>query len=342
MKGRVVYFDYLRIVSIFAVVVLHTASKQLAFLEVGSTAWSIHVFYDSMVRFCVPVFVMISGALLLGAEYKIKDIYKKRVPRMLTAFVVWSLFYAVTEPNVVGVKAIILQTMKGYYHLWFIPMLIGLYISIPILSYIVKNEVIMKYFMLVIFLFGFLSTSITSIINDFGSSTLIEITQIINQFIGTTNIRAVSVFFGYFVLGYYLHNNIQSKQERIRIVLLGIASLLYTFILTVKASEVHGVISNNYFSNNSVNVLLVSIMVFVVGKYHLNKFDNKFVREVSKSTFGVYLIHAFVLTNVYHKFGMSSLHPLIAIPMISCVVFFISLAISYILNKLPLIKKIAV
>lgn len=58
--------DILRIVSIAAVVIIHTASQYLGKLDVTSPYWEIFNFYDGIVRWAVPVFVMISGALFLN------------------------------------------------------------------------------------------------------------------------------------------------------------------------------------------------------------------------------------------------------------------------------------
>lgn len=66
LTDRIVYYDFLRIISMFAVIVLHTAGERWSKVEVHSLAWNSFNFYDSIVRWAVPVFTMISGALFLA------------------------------------------------------------------------------------------------------------------------------------------------------------------------------------------------------------------------------------------------------------------------------------
>lgn len=74
---HIVYFDYLRITAIIAIVVLHSASQNWYAADITSPTWNAFNIYDSLMRWGVPVFVMISGALFLSKEQPIKKIYKK-------------------------------------------------------------------------------------------------------------------------------------------------------------------------------------------------------------------------------------------------------------------------
>lgn len=84
-----------RIIAILAVVLLHVSSRVITWSELGSNDWWYANLYDSLVRWCVPVFVMISGALLLAPEKAepLGVFYKKRASRILSPLVFWSLFY---------------------------------------------------------------------------------------------------------------------------------------------------------------------------------------------------------------------------------------------------------
>lgn len=77
-KGnRVIYFDYLRIISVFAVIVLHISGQNWNGTDVSSFEWNVFNAFDSLTRWCVPVFVMISGALFLDKEQPLKSFSKK-------------------------------------------------------------------------------------------------------------------------------------------------------------------------------------------------------------------------------------------------------------------------
>ena len=67
-KERIIQFDLLRVVAIFAMMMLHVAASQFDSVAVGSSEWFWFNFYDSIVRFCVPVLVMISGIFFLDPK----------------------------------------------------------------------------------------------------------------------------------------------------------------------------------------------------------------------------------------------------------------------------------
>lgn len=67
-SSRVIYLDILRIIAAFFIVVLHTAVTSLDSFGTTSWEWNVSNFYDSISRWAVPVFVMISGALFLNKE----------------------------------------------------------------------------------------------------------------------------------------------------------------------------------------------------------------------------------------------------------------------------------
>jgi surface polysaccharide O-acyltransferase-like enzyme len=93
-----IWVDKARIFAVFAVIVLHvSAIVVVGIKDFYDLQWWFGNIYDSMVRWCVPVFVMISGALLLS-EAKTESIsifYKKRILRLLTPTLFWSLFFTI-------------------------------------------------------------------------------------------------------------------------------------------------------------------------------------------------------------------------------------------------------
>ena len=155
---RIVYFDYLRIFAIFAVIINHcTISDKL---DVRSFEWSVSNTYFSVVQWGVPVFVMISGALFLGREQTLQKIFRKNILRIATAFAFWSALYAcwryfVThEKN--SIREMVLSMIKGHYHMWFLFIIIDLYLIVPLLNKIVEDSKLAVYFVILAFLFTFL------------------------------------------------------------------------------------------------------------------------------------------------------------------------------------------
>lgn len=91
---RIIAFDVMRIIAIFAVLLLHYSSQRF-YISFPSSEWEIRNIYDSMVRWGVPVFVMISGALFLDSNKKlsIKRLFTKNILRIICAFLFWSFIY---------------------------------------------------------------------------------------------------------------------------------------------------------------------------------------------------------------------------------------------------------
>jgi surface polysaccharide O-acyltransferase-like enzyme len=88
------WINNLRLIAMFAVIVLHTASPLLfAYKGTSLQGWLVGDIYNALVRFAVPVFVMITGALLFHREYELGDFLKKRIGRLILPFFFWSLVY---------------------------------------------------------------------------------------------------------------------------------------------------------------------------------------------------------------------------------------------------------
>ena len=73
-KERTVYLDYIRVLATIAIVVLHVTAWNWSYVDARSVTWNTFNFYNGCVRWAVPAFLMISGALFLGSESSIKRI----------------------------------------------------------------------------------------------------------------------------------------------------------------------------------------------------------------------------------------------------------------------------
>ena len=162
MEQRINFLDYLRVFAIFFVIMIHVSAQNWYKIDVNDFFWQTFNFYDSISRWSVPVFVMISGALFLNKDIIISQIYKKYILRLMISFLVWSAFYCFLGNRSLSLKNI----LNGEYHMWFIFMIIGLYMLSPIIREIVKNKKIMKYFLLLAFIFTFFIPFVNQIIHD--------------------------------------------------------------------------------------------------------------------------------------------------------------------------------
>ena len=342
--GRTVYFDYLRVFAAFSVVILHTAAHKWKYVDINGWDWKVFNFYDGMVRWSVPVFVMISGALFLDKDIPVKTIYTKYILRLFIAFAAWSGFYMLFAEGIVD--TLLRQLLGGHYHMWFIPMIIGLYMCIPLLKCIVKEERNMKYFLALAFGFGVLLPSGIALAKDFGNGVVLLLADVAKQHADNVGMQMVLGYSGYFVLGYYLSKIRLTRSCRILIYLLGAFGFAATVCLNQTYSQIQQTASAKYFDNLSVNVFFEALAVFVWFQYreYRNVRIHGLVRKLSEYSFGVYLLHVFLLEQLSKSFGIDTLDfsAVLSVPAIGVLVFIASMAISAILNQIPVIKKYVV
>jgi len=340
-RERTVYIDYLRVFATFAVIMLHVSATNWYSTDVNELTWQTFNFYDSIVRWAVPVFVMISGALFLNREISIKKIYSKNIFRLLCAFAAWSTVYALIEGG--DERRIIESAIRGHYHMWFILMMIGLYICIPVLKSIVEKKEVAQYYLAVSFVFAFAIPEIVIISEDFGSELLVKAIGVINSDVTTMSMSLVLGYSSYFVLGYCLNQREFHKKERYFVYFLGLVG----FMITIAVDAIVAIKTQNacdrYYGDFTVNVLFESIAVFVAFKCSLftNKRLNNIAQTLAKYSFGAYLAHPAVIEVLNKRLGLHTLsfNPILSVLVISVVVFIISFIISAVMNHFPIVQK---
>jgi len=151
-ESKTLWYDNLRVIATIGVIGIHVSSSyQPTSGTISTYDFWVGNIYCSLSRFAVPVFVMLSGALLLSKDYKISTFLKKRLVRLLIPFLFWSLVYIINSlvndfeaGNRPGfweiARDIFVQLRDGSSgHLWYIYMIIGLYLFIPIIGKWVRN-----------------------------------------------------------------------------------------------------------------------------------------------------------------------------------------------------------
>ncbi|MCM1182317.1 MAG: acyltransferase family protein [Roseburia sp.] len=247
----------------------------------------IHAGIGNFFTWANAVFVMISGALWLEKEeINLKILYTKNILRIVTAFVFWSAFYAffhsVVLPKMTGEyptgKEMLVMLIQGRYHLWFCYLIVGIYIGLPFWKKIAENEMLLRYFLIVAFVFSFLIPCIQNI-------SKLEWTTAITQIIHWD--WAEYVF--YFMSGYFLqkHHEMRKNGYALFIYILGIVSVIcivYAWGNSTRAlKELSG-------------ACLVFVFFINLGDYVSDFRVRRLVEKGSSLCFGVYLIHDFFLT----------------------------------------------
>ena len=271
-ENRTVWPDILRIVAIFAVIILHAASAGHNYFEVKTIQWQTCNLFNSLARFGVPVFVMNSGMFLLNPnrDYTFKKLYFSKIPRMMTAYLFWSAFYAIVS---LGIKmhngsplygyellySFAQRLLSGCIHLWFLFMISGLYIITPILRNIVKDEKLTVYFLILSLLFVF---SVTSL------NLLPQLRRFLALTINRFEVKLVAGYSGYFVWGYYLFQHQLTTKTRIIIYSVGMIATFTMVVLNGLAGYHFNTPGEWMLKNLSLNTLCMSTAVFVFFQYH--------------------------------------------------------------------------
>jgi surface polysaccharide O-acyltransferase-like enzyme len=334
------WVNNLRVIALFAVIVLHTASLLLMdYKKAPLGDWLVADFYNALVRFAVPVFVMISGALLLHREYELGDFLKRRLSRVVWPFLFWSFVYigyswynediAFTADAWVNTKVVLHQLKYGaFYHLWYVYMLIGLYLFIPVISKFVRNaaEKEILYFLLVWYVVMIFSQPYLS------------------RFQPTIDLHYFTGYLGYLVLGHYLaYKELPQKNLKTSLVIfffLFLAGITAgTYLITVNTNA----LSTIMYEPLGPFIVLFSSGIFLLARVTVFKLPQSLVkiRDLAGGlSLGIYLCHALFLT-LLDNWGVSYklCTPILSIPITALVCFILSFALIFILSKMPVVGK---
>lgn len=143
------YLDVLRCGALYLVVLLHCISGTLADAAlVGTPVWWVCNVLNSAARMGVPLFFMLSGALLLSDQRTLDPIpfYRRRMHKILLPFLCWDLIYFLEGAWLQGMALSParffseLLTLRGSkYHLWFVYKIVSIYLLLPFLKYILDH-----------------------------------------------------------------------------------------------------------------------------------------------------------------------------------------------------------
>ena len=342
---RVVYIDLMRIFATFSMILLHVAAKQWFIAPISSSEWHVNNAYNSLVRFCVPVFIMISGSHFLDTSNQVtlKGLFKKNILRIATAFVFWSALYSAytcstihTSVSLVALKDFVYWLILGNYHMWFLFCIVGLYLITPLLRRITADAGATKYFLLLFV-----------VICLFGNAALIvpHISEVANGVLDKAALYFVTGYSGYYVLGFYLNSTPVSGRKRAVIYILAACSLVFTALMTWRLSLYFGDLTEQLFKNLMPNTAIVAAAVFLAFKYGVSRISfseraSGVIAGISKLCFGVYLVHEF-FNILFAKIGFSTqlYNPVLSVPINSVIIFVLSLAVAFALNRIPVIGK---
>ena len=149
-KKRITWIELLRIAACIGVIGIHAGSQHFRDVPVNTSVWQVSNFYHGINRFAVACFIMISGSLYLSSKrtWDLKKLWMKNILPVASAYLFWQLFYgfyriAVNGSPKIGsmefFKKMMVYVSEPYFHLWYLPMLIGLLVITPLIWEIVNS-----------------------------------------------------------------------------------------------------------------------------------------------------------------------------------------------------------
>ena len=305
---RINYLSYLRAIACIAIVVLHTVNAAVILYadQISDSQRLISLSVCRCMMWAVPVFVMVTGALLLKPEKNImlKDVFRKYILRVFLALLVFMILFSLfdTLMNQDGAGAGFLLrglwntlTGRGWAHLWYLYLLIGIYLLLVFYRAVVKHISDSEYRYLLLIGVIFLS--------------LVPILQMWTVSVGFY-IHVATIYPFYLFLGYALATGKLKLPKWLCVILIivGIAGLIGMTILEPASMRLA---SGNLLGYSSIFVVLLASGIFSLmtgagkEKIAMKKIDARItlyepkkpnavgavLLELDRCSFGVYLIH---------------------------------------------------
>lgn len=326
-KTREFSFDILRVISMCMVIIVHVANVySRSYGIIGDDSFVISLGFNTISRISVPIFLMISGALLLDRKFD-KTKYFKRSIKFLILIIVWDIIYLIWEWLYLGItydhlERLLFEPYRA--HLWYLYTILVLYAIQPLLKLLLdKSNNAIKYIVLMIW-FTFSSLSIIN-------STIASIFTIFS-------------YIGFFIIGKYLYDFIKNNNLKkyntlwILIIILCVISSIY---LNYSFSHRYIRFYNLFFAYRSPFIILssISFYILVVSNYTRNMVP-KVIEALSDVSFGVYLIHGLFLDVTIKIFNYQRINALIGIPAFFLIILIFSAISVLVIKKIKFVNKI--
>ena len=347
--ARVLWLDVARIAAILGVITVHvvsgTAAGDTATGDAGpvtSAARQLGLLFLSAVTWCVPLFVMISGALLLGrqGDPAVGAFYRRRLARIGPAIVFWSLFYwgwrVWFRGQDVPPDAFVMSLLAGrpYAHLYFLFVILGLYLITPFLQIFLRAADR-----------GQVRSAVVLALGLAGAQQLLGL---VNLSANSNIVTYFVPFTGYYLAGHWLRDVVLDRRGRLVAagILVGLTAL--SFAGSELAVRLFGpgesLAPQGYMSFLTIGS---TVAVFLLARSLLaaERFPDgspTWLAKVATATFGVYLVHPAVLGPLRDMvdIGAGRWRNLVVFPLSVLIVAAVSLALVLVIQRIPVVRRI--
>ena len=299
-RERIKYYDTLRFLAILGIVILHVSQVFHDVNLIGDKIYSL----TEITRFAVPVFLMMTGALLLNRDIELGDFFKRRFTRIIYPFILFLIIHRIVfyiigiyyDPSYLG------KIFKlPFSYNWYFWLIVGVYFFIPILNKVVQNSTMkeLEYFVLVILIgslfyqvmlylkmvhsidLSFFVGPISFVVLGYYLS-IKEFDLSLNKIITIALLIFVITSFlkigGQLDLPYNLFHDYQATKSKIIK-----SSLDLAFVQLLQAGSLFVMIKYIHRSTSG--------LYFKIRQIFENSVINKFITSVSKASYGMYLMN---------------------------------------------------
>lgn len=336
-SARFLWADVIRIVAIYFVVQIHalltppTASVVQIVTKLDTTG--------------VPLFVMLSGALLLGKQESYTTFFKKRCMKVLVPWIIWTLIYMIYyfhfhhnqmlkeffygRSQVSAWFHFLFHFFMSIAAFWFLPMIFGIYLLTPALRIIIdKGKKINMIYLLVLWFLSF------SLLPFFLNNPLLPFWDPAVWF-------SPFQFIGYFVLGYVLIT--EKILDKARLLLLVLLSILpFVSLLLPSKFLFHNFAAAYLYPGVIISSIFFFYFLFKLSN-NVDAFVNSFIRRcitvISAASFGVFFVHELFI-DVSKSFMVKVLHPYHMEFLFTIIIFAVSTIFVILIKKIPIVSYI--
>ena len=315
-QARTCYLDVLNVVACAAVIMLHCSNY--VFTNAGDGHWNRCVIVQSLFIFAVPIFLMISGANLLGyrKRYDTRTFFKKRASRILAVFIGCSiLFYLIEclipspfgyEPRTLSfaefVRGFLLNDINDVY--WYFYAIIGLYLVTPLFSKIADDAALLRYCIIICIVVSV----VFPFVNRFGPD---------YNFFGNFSYPYLSSWLLYYLTGYYLAHHFKRHVPTALLPIVFAGCVAVSAYVTLRTNLTYQIPAGNPYDSFYSGVFspfeyVAICALFLLGKQLDSAFSQTIIapaaRRLSALSLGIYAIHMLplrFLDNVFPTFGTS-------------------------------------
>lgn len=334
MSKRLLWADIIRLIAIYLVIVVH--STMLTQKISSDSTFSFISF--GIAKTCVPLFFMLSGALLLPKEEDEIAFFKKRFGRLFYPWLFWAVIFFLFFFNysAFSFHELITSLKTSLRVFWFIPIIFVLYLLTPSMRVFVQHAKNNHFYFIIILWY-----LLTSVLPYYRNTLAFPLPN-------NSILVQIANFSGYFLLGYILVTKrvIIQKSISLTILLIGI---LWTIVNAFSLSIRETTINLSFFDYSSPNIIVLSVGVFSFLYLYSFSLEERFSEKwknllgtISRTILGVYLFHTFMLQKfnfINHKLSIFSFYPPIDSYLNGFIVLIFSLFFVLSLQKIPRAKK---